>query len=70
MLCQEDKKPARGDKEQAIGDGEIAEDRIQEGDSKVKDGEVWALALAVLAENVSARNVAIRRCTKGDSNVI
>jgi hypothetical protein len=70
MLCQEDKEQVRGDKEQAGELREAAEDRVQEEAPRAKDGEVLVLALAVLTEIVFARNVAIRRCTKGHNHVI
>jgi hypothetical protein len=63
MLCQEDK-------EQVIEHRKVVEDRVPAEAPRAKDEEVLALALAVLAETVFARNVAIRRCTKGDNNVI
>ena len=68
MLCQEDKEKVRGDKEQAREHREAAEDRIQEAPGD-EDGEVPVPDSAVQADIVFARNVAIRRCTKGDRNV-
>jgi hypothetical protein len=62
-LCQEDK-------EQTGEDREAAEDRVREEVPRAKAGEVLVLASVVPAEIVFARNVAIRRYTKGDNNVI
>jgi hypothetical protein len=63
MLCQEDK-------EQAVEHREAVEDRVSAEAPRAKDEEVLVLVLAARAEIAFARNVAIRRCTKGGNNVI